>query len=202
MTSTATTSTKLSDTQLVILSVASQREDRAVVLPNRLTGGAANKVVKALANKGLVEPVAATPGKPIWRESEDGRHVALRITDAGLLALGIEPDAPAQEKAPAEEPGPARTRKGDKKLDAKADETAAEAAPSTGLRQRRTGTKQALLIEMLKRPEGATVPEIMDATRWLSHTVRGAISGALKKKLGLVITTETIDGRGRVYRLG
>jgi Protein of unknown function (DUF3489) len=51
----------------------------------------------------------------------------------------------------------------------------------------RAGTKQALLIELLKRPEGATVEQIAAATGWQHHTIRGAISGALKKKLGLTI---------------
>ena len=51
----------------------------------------------------------------------------------------------------------------------------------------RTGTKQALLIELLKRPEGATVEQIAQATGWQHHTIRGAISGALKKKLGLTV---------------
>jgi Protein of unknown function (DUF3489) len=49
----------------------------------------------------------------------------------------------------------------------------------------RTGTKQAKLIELLKRPEGATVEQIAEATGWQHHTIRGAISGALKKNLGL-----------------
>jgi hypothetical protein len=41
----------------------------------------------------------------------------------------------------------------------------------------------------------------MSATGWLSHTVRGAIAGALKKKLGLNVTSEKVEGRGRVYRI-
>jgi len=59
-----------------------------------------------------------------------------------------------------------------------------------------------MLIAMLKRPEGATVPEIIAATNWLAHTIRGAMAGALKKKLGLQITSEKVEGRGRVYRVG
>ena len=54
---------------------------------------------------------------------------------------------------------------------------------------------------MLRTPEGANIEEIVAATGWLSHTVRGSMSGALKKKLGLTITSERIDGRGRVYRV-
>lgn len=52
-----------------------------------------------------------------------------------------------------------------------------------------------------KRPEGATIEQIVEATGWQSHTVRGAMAGALKKRLGLAITTEKVEGRGRVYRL-
>jgi hypothetical protein len=62
-------------------------------------------------------------------------------------------------------------------------------------------TKQQIMIDMLSRPEGATIEELVEATQWLGHTVRGAMSGALKKKLGLTITSEKVDQRGRVYRL-
>jgi len=65
----------------------------------------------------------------------------------------------------------------------------------------RTGSKQAKLIEMLKRRDGATIPEVVDALQWQAHTVRGAIAGALKKKLGIEVTSEKVDGRGRVYRV-
>jgi hypothetical protein len=54
---------------------------------------------------------------------------------------------------------------------------------------------------MLKAPKGATIAEIIDATGWQAHTVRGALSGALKKKLGLNVTSEKVEGRGRVYRI-
>ena len=52
-----------------------------------------------------------------------------------------------------------------------------------------------------RAPGGATLDEIVAATGWLSHTARGAMSGALKKKLGLTITSEKVDGRGRVYAI-
>ncbi len=57
------------------------------------------------------------------------------------------------------------------------------------------------MIAMLQRPEGATVAEMVKATGWLAHTVRGCISGALKRKLGLPIAAERVEGRGTVYRL-
>lgn len=54
---------------------------------------------------------------------------------------------------------------------------------------------------MLRQPKGATLAEIFEATGWQSHTVRGAMAGALKKKLGLTVTSEKDDVRGRVYRI-
>jgi predicted HTH transcriptional regulator len=65
----------------------------------------------------------------------------------------------------------------------------------------RTNSKQAQLIEMLKRPEGATIEEIVKKFDWQAHTVRGAIAGALKKKLGLNVQSEKVEGRGRVHRI-
>lgn len=62
-------------------------------------------------------------------------------------------------------------------------------------------TKQQIMIDMLSRPEGATIDELVETTGWLSHTCRGAMSGALKKKLGLTIKSEKEDQRGRVYRI-
>jgi hypothetical protein len=65
----------------------------------------------------------------------------------------------------------------------------------------RADSKQAKLVEMLKRPDGATIDEIVKKFEWQPHTVRGAIAGALKKKLGLDVQSEKVEGRGRVYRI-
>ena len=65
----------------------------------------------------------------------------------------------------------------------------------------RRGTKQAILIEMLRRPKGATIEQMTAKTGWQAHSVRGAISGALKKKLGLSVTSERVGDRSRVYRI-
>ena len=66
----------------------------------------------------------------------------------------------------------------------------------------RTDTKQAKLIAMLEAKDGATVEEIAAAFGWQAHTVRGALYGALKKKLGLEVVSEKVEGKGRVYRIG
>ena len=92
----------------------------------------------------------------------------------------------ARTGAPSEQPSPA---------------AASEAEPTPKPRTLREGTKQAKLIGMLRAPEGATIEEIMAALDWAPHTIRGALAGALKKKLGLTIPSEKVDGRGRVYKL-
>lgn len=65
----------------------------------------------------------------------------------------------------------------------------------------RESSKEAMLIEMLRRPEGATIAQIMTATGWQAHTCRGAFAGALKKKRGLTVTSEKGDDGVRVYRI-
>ena len=61
--------------------------------------------------------------------------------------------------------------------------------------------KLASMIAMLRRPKGATIDQIMTATGWQAHSVRGAISGALKKKRGLTVTSAAESGGIRVYRI-
>ncbi len=68
-------------------------------------------------------------------------------------------------------------------------------------RRTRANSKQAEVIAMLKRPEGATIAQICEATDWQQHTVRGTFAGAFKKKLGLEITSVKEPGRDRVYRI-
>lgn len=185
---------QLSDTQALILSAAAQRDDRiALPLPESLRGGAAAKVVGAMLAKGLLQEVDADmrKGEPVWRETGDGHGVTLVATDAGLAAIGIEPEdansAPSgANKPPSDAPASAAA-------------TGPETAPKA--RTPREGTKQATLIAMLRAPDGATIEEIMAATGWQSHTVRGAMAGALKKKLGLEVTSEKVESRGRVYKL-
>ena len=202
--------TKLSDTQLTILSAAAQRPDGNLLpLPGSLRGGAAAKVVGALLTRGLVrEEVTETHVKAdtalntLWRNLDDGRGVQLRITAAGLEALGLEPDVPQSDEAP-QRPGAGRT---DSPASAESLSAAAAEGPSAShtapLRGRtREGTKQAALVAMLKRVEGATIAEVVAATGWQPHTVRGALAGALKKRLGLTIGSEKVEGRGRIYRI-
>lgn len=192
--------TTLSDTQLIILSAACQREGRLVLpLPQNLKGGAATKVVATLLTKGLVEEVDAKRGEPVWRQTGNGHGViTLVVTDAAFTALGIEPE---------DSPDSANTGATGRKETEPAAEvaTAAEPAPSAPaakrVRKTRADSKQAQLIEMLKSADGATIEEIVQKFGWQAHTVRGAIAGALKKKLGLNVTSDKVEGRGRAYKI-
>ena len=208
--------TKLSDTQLVILGAAAQRADGAVLpLPEtlKIKGGALNKVLGSLEAKGLIH---LTGG--------DGGPERTVVTSAGMAAIGVAAEgdeastpadtAPASADtdgaadaalASAAEADVATTpakRKGEGKAKAnKAAPPTSEpeaAGEPTAKPTPRAGTKQALMIDLLKRPEGATVEQIAEATGWQHHTIRGAISGALKKKLGLTVeATRTPRGRAQ-----
>jgi len=186
---------KLTDAQLIILSTAAQREDGAV-LPLakglKLQAAAATRVLGALLKAKLLAEQPAALDAPAWRTAKNGRRFALAITAAGRQAIGVDgPEAEAPEAAgAAKQP---RRRAGAPKAPAAEDAAASDAA--------RPASKQAQVIALLRRPEGATVEALMEATGWQRHTVRGAISGALKKKLGLAIAAEMVEGRGRVYRI-
>ena len=170
--------TKLSDTQAVILSAAAQRDDGAVLpLPEtlKIKGGAVDKVLGSLKARGLID-------HPAHPRGDD--PPPLRITRAGLEAIGVETeDGRARgrdtgrhrrdvsrcrsrgyrRRGPATGADGAATpaRKGKRpRRKAKAGKTASADKPTP-----RTGTKQALMIELLKRPEGATVEQIADSNR-------------------------------------
>ena len=174
---------KLTDTQTIILSAAAQRANNlAMPLPKGLHGAAAKKVITMMIERGWLEEVDADlrKGEPLWRETGDGHGTTLVATDAGLLAIGVEP---VVVKAVA------------------AIRDHAVEAPAPKQPKPRAGTKQAMLITLLRAPGGATMEEIIAATGWLAHTARGTMSGTLGKKLGLVVTSAREYPRGRVYRI-
>lgn len=173
----------LTKTQSLILTAGAQRADNiAMPLPKGLHGAAAKKVVTMMIDRDLLEEVDADlrKGEPLWRETGDGHGTTLVVTDAGLLAVGIEPVVV-------------------KTMAAVRQHSVAEQTPKTPTI--RANTKQAQIIALLQRPEGASIAEIVAVTGWLAHSIRGLISGALKKKLGLPVTSEKQDGRGTVYTL-
>ena len=186
---------KLTDTQLVILSAAAQREDGAALpVPKSLKakGAAANKTLEGLCRKGLLKEKPAMPDAESWREEEDGRRMALIITAAGLQAIDGAParepkQQPTRGKTRAKKPRPAR-----KIARATPKDEKSKAAP-------RKGTKQALLIHLLKRKTGATIDEMIKATGWQAHSIRAAITGLRKR--GITITRSQENDMS-VYRAG
>ena len=188
---------KLTDTQSIILSRAASRPGNvAMPLPNGLAGAAANMAVSKMIERGWLEEADANLGRgdPLWRETSDGHGTTLIATDAGLEAIGIDPVVASAVTRPRKAGRHANTK-------AKPDPEVPDQNPGLKLVSIRQGTKQALLIEMLQRPEGASISEIVEATSWQPHTARGAISGALKKKLGLPTISEKCPERGTVYKL-
>jgi hypothetical protein len=178
---------KLTDTQTIILSAGAQRPDNvALPLPKGLHGAAAKMAVAKMIAHGWLQEVDANlrQGEPLWRETGDGHGTTLVVTDAGLLAIGIEPFVVKTVIAIREH----------------AAETSVPTLHATIQPKLRVRTKQTMLISMLQRPEGASIAEIVAATGWQAHSARGAISGVLGKKLGLVVVSGRHEGRGRVYR--
>src|SRR3954468_3264466 len=118
---------KLTDTQLIILSSASRREDGLVAMPKNLQGGAAAKVVKPLLDRGLLEEIDATPDMPVWRRDDNGSR-GLRITKVGLTAIGV---ADAGD-AVADKGGRAKTKSTASAARAKSRKSASRAAARIG----------------------------------------------------------------------
>ena len=189
---------KLTDTQIVILSAAAQRVGGALLPPpTRLKIEPRNltRVFKALLKKGLAAEQPAPPDAPAWRETGDGQRFILVVSPAGLDAIGVEPEGKeaAAGKRGGSQPDAPMAQRNCKAATVKSKNRKSPAV--------RASTKQMLLIDLLERKRGATVPEIVKAIGWQPHSVRGAISGAIKKKLGLTVTSEPAGKRGRVYRI-
>ena len=207
---------KLSDTQLMILSAASQREDHAVVLPPNLKGSAAKKLVEKLVNEALLQELAANDGMPVWRRADHNRPYSLRITKAGLKAIAVEaPDEPvgearvnsaagadltvlaARSNVPTiRQPRPSKSAV-NKKRNVATKTTASKKPSGKGA----TGSKQDNVLSLLRRPEGASLDALVKATGWQKHSVRGFLAGTVRKKLKLPLVSEKVDNI-RIYRIG
>ena len=195
------------------MSAASQREDRGVELPANVQGKAAGRIVDKLIRGGLLEEVGASGSLPIWRRDNESGAIALRVTSAGLAAIDATDEAMA---APEENDGRLANGEGarsapeaiasHKQISVSARKSARNGIPpkvktQTGpLNDSRPGSKQARVLAMLGRPEGATIAAIMRATHWQQHSVRGFFAGVVRKKLGLDLRSEKGDG-DRVYRI-
>ncbi len=166
--------TTLTPTQQTILAYALEHHEGKVVwFPDAIKGGARKKVLDGLSKRALI--------------AHDGTDWS--VAAAGYAAMGRERPAPEsnQNSSEAEGTEPQTTEPTEAS-------TSAEPRP-------RENSKQATVVQMLQRPEGATIAQICEVTGWQAHTVRGTFAGALKKKLGLTIVSDKVKGGERVYRI-
>jgi hypothetical protein len=194
-------SIKLTDTQLVMLSAAAQREDRCLVALETLKGRAAQKVAKKLISAGLAKETKAKRNDPIWRRDEQsGACYALRLTVAGAKAIGIEegvePENAHNESGALENRDQAAVSS---KVEARDGPEPIEPVPA-GPSAPRGGSKLAKVIELLQRDHGATIEELIAATGWLAHTTRAALTGLRKRGYGVAINRSDNE-RGSFYRI-
>jgi len=145
--------------------------------PEHIKGGARAKVLEGLFKRALI-----TPDGDDWVVAAEG-YDALDLPRPGALPPTIRLDDPELE----------------------ADIASAEASWQQPVKDKpvrtRADSKQAMVIGLLQRPEGATIAQIMEATGWQQHTVRGTLAGTLKKRLGLTITSAKEASGQRVYRI-
>ena len=271
----------LSDTQRLILTAAAQHPDGIAASPASLPPASRAAVAKALLRAELLAPAEAVHNDRGITWKLDGAMVVLRITDAGLQAVGVEPQGmPAQlgEAVPAA-PAAASVNAAETTLPANrhsesltaaaaqrvssagqpadAAQAASQArhmasprpslrdaaravlaawdatdqpglavaveelraalpvcAPtprSTVLRQARTDTKQATVLALLRRPEGASGPQLIEATGWAPHTVRGFLAGLKKRGIDMLVHERVrqvgrnkagASGSYSIYRIG
>jgi hypothetical protein len=175
-------STKLTDTQLLTLSAAAQREDRCITAPPNLKGAAALKFAARLVAAGLVREVQAKQGSHVWRcDSATGQAYAVELTAAGLKAIGVEVTEAVEAACEI-----SRTPPSDGRKDIVGLESAVErAARPTAVAMPRGGSKLAAVADLLRRDGGATVEQLAAAMGWLPHTTRAALTGLRKRGFGI-----------------
>lgn len=187
------TTIQLTTTQTQVLQHALDHNHGQIIwFPESVKGGARKKVLDGLFNRALV----TTDGGEHWYVAAEGYDALGRprptVAEVAPLApLVADPELEASvaqyedtlaQQSPKEAP--------------------ASDLPAEPVKVRtRENSKQAQVIAMLKRPEGATIAQICIATGWQAHTVRGTFAGAFKKKLGLVIDSAKVQGGERVYRI-
>ena len=177
---------KLSDTQLILLSGAAQRNDRCLAPARGFKGSVALKAVERLLGAGYVREVKGKVGVAVWRRDDTaGQDYCLKLTPSGLRAIAADsgdekPEAAARPGAnltPDVAPEPTVIAKAQSAASTPLELLAAPLHPQAP----RPGTKISGVISLLSREGGATLVEIVATTDWLPHTARAALTGLRKR---------------------
>jgi Protein of unknown function (DUF3489) len=181
------------DSQLIVLSKAAARDDGAAVTPRGMDKAPAAKVGSSLIARKLMREIRSKPGMPIWREM-DGKNFSLVITRTGRNAIRVADDATASHHSAtkvAQLDAASKARK------------ASGAAAQPELRSidgaPRPGSKQALVVDMLRKSDGASLDALIKATGWLPHTTRAALTGLRKR--GYSVERVRDETKGSLYRI-
>jgi hypothetical protein len=170
--------TTLNPNQQAILQHAVRNSGGKIAwFPEHIKGGARAKVLEGLFKRALI-----TPEGDDWVVAAEGYDALGLPRPVALPPTNVMDDSVLE-----------------------ADVASAEASWQTSAKDKpvrtRADSKQALVIGLLQRSEGATIAQIMEATGWQQHTVRGTLAGTLKKRLGLTITSAKEAGGQRIYRI-
>ena len=175
-------SIKLTDTQLLMLNAAAQREDLCVAAPPSLKGAAAQRIATKLVAAGLAKEIKAKPGAHVWRrDNAAGQAYALKLTVAGLKAIAVEVVESVEANVEISSTPPGEASK-----DTLDHEVAAQGvAPPAGIAGPREGSKLAAVVGLLRREGGATIDQLATAMGWLPHTTRAVLTGLRKRGFGI-----------------
>ena len=190
------------DTNNNITAFASLDEARAAKIHNAEYFGSPQELAKLVASWPRTRPVEIwnsfagvapfTALKPV-KKFTDRKVAVARIWEA-VQVLPANVPKPATHVAPAE----GRRNKGAQKSKRR---HTAPAAAKDPVNVAREGSKKGEVIDLMRRSQGATLPEIMELTGWQAHTVRGFVSGTLIKKLGLNVESFRSNEKERTYRV-
>ena len=194
-------SIKLNDTQLVLLSAASQRDDHCLVRAEGPKRAQAQRAVAKLLEAGLLKEIRAKAGAPIWRRDDEfGQTYALKLTAAGAKAIAVDEATAFESMGEQRANHPISVNPKPEPVSDPAGIDRPNSNVASTPTSPRGGTKIAQVIELLQRGDGATLAELVAATGWLSHTTRAALTGLRKR--GYAVGIDRADkARGPVYRI-
>jgi hypothetical protein len=184
--------TKLTGTQIAVLTSACGRTDGILTRPKALNRPAAVKVAAKLLDQHLVQEVPAKIGFPIWRMDEEGRAFSLKILKPGRAIVQQASGSTKAAKSTAIATAPLAPN-------SQANEQPAQGAGlinSTG----QPGSKRELVLALLQRQGGASIGDLMAATGWLPHSTRAALSGLRKTGVAIERSQDPQD-QTSVYRI-